>query len=422
MTDIRHFAFLLMGLCLQTAEAADIRGYFEVEAFMFSESAAQDQKNHDLSASSEINVQFVGGEHDTFDASAFVRADAVDARRTHTDLREAFWLHAADGYELSVGIRQIFWGVTEGVHLVDIINQTDIVEGIDAEEHFGQSMINFSFESSAQTLSFFLMPGSRERSFPGYDGRLRLPLIVDTSMSSWESSKEKNRIDVAARWAINMANFHVGVSGFSGTSRDPELAVVLDLARLSYIAGVPVAFQDGYTPVLAPHYPVINQIGLDVQWTQGDLLWKMEAIQRNGGLRNYQAIDAGIEYTNIGVFGSQVDIGWLGEFLYDSRRINSPQPFENDILLGWRFSFNNFASSEVLTTIIIDTKNQEKIIGIEARNRISDKLAVELEAKIINSSRGPQSAYDFVTNTDFEHKLRPISSDDYMRVGLTRFF
>ena len=40
-------------------------------------------------------------------------------------------------WSLSIGLGKVFWGVTEFNHLVDVINQTDLVEGIDGEAKLG---------------------------------------------------------------------------------------------------------------------------------------------------------------------------------------------------------------------------------------------------------------------------------------------
>ena len=66
--------------------------------------------------------------------SAVARLDSADSSRSHFDLRELNYLWLGDAGELSVGIGKVFWGVAEFVHLVDIINQTDLVENIDEEE------------------------------------------------------------------------------------------------------------------------------------------------------------------------------------------------------------------------------------------------------------------------------------------------
>ena len=67
----------------------------------------------------------------------------------------------------------MFWGVTELRHLVDIINQTDLVENLDGEQKLGQPMVQLTLLKDWGTLDFFAMPYFRERTFTGPDGRPR---------------------------------------------------------------------------------------------------------------------------------------------------------------------------------------------------------------------------------------------------------
>ena len=94
----------------------------------------------------------------------------MDSERTHFDIRELFGLWVFERWELGVGIRKVFWGVTESQHLVDIINQTDLVDSIDGEEKLGQPMVNVSIPHEWGTVDLFILPYFRERTFPGRDG------------------------------------------------------------------------------------------------------------------------------------------------------------------------------------------------------------------------------------------------------------
>ena len=104
----------------------------------------------------------------------------------------------------STGIGKVFWGVTESQHLVDVINQTDLVENMDGEEKLGQPMINFALVRDWGTVDFFLLPGSRERTFPEAEGRLRTTPRVDVEQAVYESSRGKRHIDEAIRRPQNI--------------------------------------------------------------------------------------------------------------------------------------------------------------------------------------------------------------------------
>ena len=70
-------------------------------------------------------------ESDLFTFTPYLLADFQDSERTHFDIREALWIHVGEDWELRSGITRVFWGKTEFINLVDVINQQDLVDGDD---------------------------------------------------------------------------------------------------------------------------------------------------------------------------------------------------------------------------------------------------------------------------------------------------
>ena len=314
----------------------------------------------------------------SFTLSPFFRYDNADSRRTHADLREAYFLvfgEIGNGeWELRVGIDQVFWGVTESQHLVDIINQIDLVEHPNGETKLGQPMVNITYSSDWGIVEFFVLPYHRARTFPGSSGRLRLPLVVGDEQVEYESEGE--HLDFAGRYSQSFGAFDVGLSVFNGTSREPFL--------------MPGANSSG-APVLVQHYDQIRQFGLDVQLTVGSWLFKVEAIQR-AGARNlvgmeedYVASVFGGEYTFYSAFGSAVDVSLLGEWNYDGRGRNatpsrSPNTLENDFFFATRLAFNDVQSTEIVASILGDVERTTRALSVELDRRISDQLSLNIEA------------------------------------------
>ena len=128
------------------AAAGEWQGNIEGEYLWFADDALFPQQENDY-WSGAIEPEFYhewNDGYDVFNAKVFYRVDEYDEERTHGDIRELAWLHAAEDWELNVGISKVFWGVTESIHLVDIINQSDLVENIDGEDKLGQPMVNLS--------------------------------------------------------------------------------------------------------------------------------------------------------------------------------------------------------------------------------------------------------------------------------------
>ena len=382
----------------------DFSGRVNVESRWFPRAGAfSGQGAHAIGFVVAPNLYLADAEGRSFTLSPFFRYDNADPRRTHADLREAYFLvfgEIGDGeWELRVGIDQVFWGVTESQHLVDIVNQIDLVEHPNGEAKLGQPMVNITWSSDWGVVEFFVLPYHRVRTFPGESGRLRLPLVVEDEHVEYESEGE--HLDFAGRYSQSFGAVDVGVSVFNGTSREPFL--------------MPDAGSSG-APVLVQFYDQIRQFGLDAQLTVGSWLFKFEAIQR-AGARNllgmeedYVASVFGGEYTFYSVFGSAVDVSLLGEWNYDGRGRNatprrSPNTLENDFFFATRLAFNDVQSTEVVASVFGDAGRSTRALSAELDRRISDQLSLNIEAIHLLSIDKADIHYDTRRDSFIDLKL-----------------
>ena len=366
-----------------------------------------------LSFQAEYYKTWNGGD-DIFAFVPFARWDAEDDERSHVDIRELTWVHVEDNWELRVGIRKVFWGVTEAQHLVDIINQTDNLENTDGEEKLGQPMINLSFIKDWGILDFYVLTGFREREFPGEQGRPRLPFLVDSDAAIYESSAAEYRTDVAVRWSHYFGELEVGLSHFSGTSREPRFQVQL----VSDPMGIP------RDVLLIPVYDVIDQTGLDAQYFVGDWAWKLEAISRSGQGDRYNAATFGFEKTFVGVFGSRSDLGIVAEYLYDNRDELAPVIGEDDVALGFRWTVNNPADATALLVWLYDLDSDEYLMSLEASSRVGSKWKVVLEASIFHSDEEISNNFSAILNAfgNPDSELGLFQDEDFLKLELIRYF
>ena len=322
----------------------------------------------------------------------YLRWDATDDERNLADLREAYWAFEGDDYELLVGANTVFWGVTESVHLVDIINQTDFAGDIDGEDKLGQMMVSLMLQRDWGEITGFVMPAFRERTFAGVDGRFRPPLPVDTDNALYESSDEETHVDFALRYSHYIGDIDIGLNVFSGTSREPRF--------------VPAA--DGQS--LLPVYDQIDQLGVAVQYTKEAWLWKLEAIARDGVKQSFAAAVGGFEYTFYQVSESTIDVGLLLEYQYDGRNEFEPVTIaDNDVFVGTRLAFNDVQDTAVLAGLSYDTDTGETFINIEAERRFGDNWFAELRVRAFNGA----AQVDATTW---------LQKDDYVQLSLARYF
>ena len=386
---------LLPALIAETGRASwDVSSNIDLTTRIFTEDTRwpdQDDTTTQLSIAGTTEARYRGDESRA-SIIPYLRYDETDDERSLADLREAYWAKEAEHYELLIGINTVFWGVTESVHLVDIINQTDAVADIDGEDKLGQSMIDLELQRDWGLISVYVLPYFRERTFAGEDGRLRTPLPVDTDNPEYESSDEENHVDLALRYSHYVGSVDISVSAFSGTSREARL----------------LPNQDGSE--LTPFYDQIDQLGLDLQYTGDAWLWKLEAIARETQNDSFSAAVGGFEYTFYQVAESVADVGVLLELQYDGRDESEPVTLaDNDLFAGIRLALNDTQDTAVLAGVGYDLETSETYVNIEADRRLEENYVFELRARIFTNAEPGDTSF-------------AIEKDDYLQLQLSRYF
>ncbi len=369
---------------------ASVRGFPEAPLF-------GDQTSSRLSPSfllaPEISVESEDGRWRLL-GEGFARLDAHDANRSHVDVRELGISFLGDRFTGFVGFGQVFWGVNEVRHLVDIVNQVDGVEDLDGEDRLGQPMVSTTLEGDWGALDLYWLPYFRERTFPAADARLRGPLpladeaVYTSGQGGWSSA-------VAARFFRTAGALDLGLSVFRGTSREPRL--------------VPTLGSSG-APTLQPEYDEIDQFGVDAQWTGERTLLKLEAVTRGGHGERLYALSGGFERTLYQIFGSDGDLGLLAEVMYDSRGADAPPTlFEHDVFLGGRWALNDIADTSVLGGPLIDLTTGEALVLVEAARRLGSAWRLSVDARLfVNADRGSM--------------IHGVRRDGFVSISMSRFF
>ena len=378
-----------------SADEWDITGFVGLDTQAFWLDGQYEGQENGLNPSLLVQPEFYWRNDDSSQRVSivgFARLDTTDDERTHADLREAYWGFDGNDWDMTVGVSKVFWGVTESRHLVDVINQTDLVESIDEESKLGQPLVNFNLQRDFGRFEFFVMPYFRERTFPGVDGRFRAPLVVDTDNPVYESSDEEHHVDLAFRYSHYIGDVDLGLHVFEGTSRETRFELSSEGDRL------------------LPVYDQMNQVGVDLQYTADAWLWKLEAIARDTRVDSFAAAVGGFEYTFYGIGESSLDVGVLLEYLYDGRNsVSAPTGSDNDVFVGTRLALNDADDTSVLAGIALDLDTQELFLNIEAQRRFGDNLSAELQLRSF-------------MNADPGDTLFAVEQDDYVQLRLSWYY
>ena len=386
-------AWTLMPMAGLHASGIEYRGNISLQAQGFMQSpqhTADHTINTSLSSEIELYRGFDTGYNSGLIFTPFLRVDQNDDERTQADIRELYYLMAGDTWEVRAGISRIFWGVAESRNVVDIINQTDQIEGVLSDAKLGQPMINVTSVRDWGNVDVFILPGFRERTFAGDEGRPRLPFTIDTDNALYESSDEDQHVDFALRYSTVVDVLDIGVSVFDGTSREPL-----------FVPG-PAGLQ--------PLYYQVTQVGIDIQATLESWLLKLESVHRSGNLiTDHAELVTGFEYSFYGVNESNLDIGVVAEYLWDERKRDATQTFQNDMLIGLRFALNDEQSTEALIGAVVDLDGQGNTFTAEASRRINDRVTFSAELFIQE-------------DTDNDGIATAFGKEDFAQIELSYFF
>ena len=322
----------------------------------------------------------------------YLRLDSEDGERTYFDIREASITHRLGDTSLLVGVGQVFWGVAESRNVVDVINQFDTIEDVDQTEKLGQPMVRLSQRLGPATIDVYYLPYFRQQRFPGQDGRLRGPLSVEASDVVYERDGGRWAGDVAARYYRRLGSFDLGLHVFKGTDRSAFLRF------------------NEETATLTPIYQGRTQGGIDLQYTSGPWLLKLEAVGVGQADQTFASVVAGFEYTFFDIARSGLDIGLIGEYLHDGRTPGDlPQAlFQDDVFVGTRWALNDVQDTELLAGAIIDARNGGIFGSIEFQRRIGSATLLEVEARAFR--QGSDEALGF------------FQKDEHATVRVTRYF
>lgn len=386
-------------------------------------------------------------------------ASAPKGARNYADIREAYYLFSGQGWQLQAGISRVFWGVTESVHLVDTINQTDILASPAVKEKLGQPMIALGVEQAWGNLDIYVLPYFRKREFNDEAERFRVNLgglddlqaikqgLIDLGAPAnvalnprfqinkafYQSRHKTAHVDVALRWRQYFSDVELALSAFHGTSRE-SLPVLNDVdygpdwANLAYV-----------NPIFSAWYEQTTKLGVELQYMVDAWALKWESASYFQDSGDYSAVATGFEYTFSNVFNSDVDIGLLSEYLWHNRKdisiekqslqVFNPDllplaqnllqnrlvpkiassylsPYNNDLFLGMRFALNNLSMSYFLTGVIVDLDDQTTAFSFEGSTRIAENLRLNLNMYLFAKVNNNNLFYAFRKDDLLELKLQ----------------
>jgi hypothetical protein len=254
-----------------------------------------------------------------------------------------------DDYNVVIGFDSVFWGVAESYNPVDILNRKNLLTTYETKDKLGEFMFagEYFFENS--TLSAYYLPKFYQQKFLDKDS------ATGFDIAKHIIEDEKNSYGVRYKHIID--NIDLGLSYFSGVSRNHQLIPTANAFNV--------------------YYPNITQIGLDLQLTTENALYKLEYANKSYTNDKKYAAVVGIEY----MFIADIAINGLIEYL----KSDELSVYQNDIMLGLRFDFEDEFGTEGLIGLIYDNEYSSKILTFSGSRRINNNSKIETNLAIYNA-------------------------------------
>ncbi|HWP37958.1 MAG TPA: hypothetical protein VNL18_10445 [Gemmatimonadales bacterium] len=261
-------------------------------------------------------------------------------------------------WSLRAGVSQVSWGVLESAQLVDVLNQRAMVPGVSGGLKLGQPMVNLGVRGiwGTGTVDFYLLPWFRARPFVGRAARVWSGQMVSADEPAFGPADGRHRMDWAVRGTRGFGEWDVGLSLFRGTDREPAFQSLIG--------------EEGFGRLL-PRYDVVRRVGVDIQWTHGRWLGKLEAASGNPSSGRYVAVGTGLEFAPADYVSAFV------EYVHDSRGARAPTSLERDVCVGGRLLYRD---GHVGLRGSVDRVTGNASVGFETARRLSNSTAVTLQA------------------------------------------
>jgi hypothetical protein len=254
-----------------------------------------------------------------------------------------------DDYNVVIGFDSVFWGVAESYNPVDVLNRKNLLTPYESKDKLGELMFASEYFFENSTLSAYYLPKFYQQKFLDKDS------ATGFDIAKHIIEGEKNSYGVRYKHIID--NIDLGLSYFSGVSREHQLIPNGNKFNI--------------------YYPDLAQTGLDIQLTTENALYKLEYANKSYTNDKKYAAVVGIEY----MFIADIAINGLIEYL----KSDELSVYQNDIMLGLRFDFEDEFGTEGLIGLIYDNEYSSKILTFSGSRRINNNSKIETNLAIYNA-------------------------------------
>jgi hypothetical protein len=345
------------------------------------------------------------------------RIDAIDEERSRVVVEEAWLQYWRGRLKLRLGADIVNWTATEAFHPADVINARNLDSDLENYEKVGEPMLLMALSLFEDTsVELYVMPAYMSPILTSRRSRLR-PVAADAVLGG------RVLVDRSGRYTSDVL----------GPQAALRVRAVWGSADISVHAlehmdrSQPLVVVDPDTDRLHAVFVSVRQVGATYSQVFGSLITKLEASYRNfvrvrdtarfGSLpdRDHVTVAAGLEYGFVHDSGSESTLIAEAQAVFGlpERQRIEVNPFQRDLLLGYRFAFNDEDSKELRLSTIIDLeRDSEYLLNATYQQRLGETWGLELGARVITAKARGGSPFG----------LSPLRNADLLRLAIRRYF
>jgi len=309
---------------------------------------------------------------------------AKDNERSFIRLNELYFEYESDSYKISLGQNIKFWGALEVENIVDLFNTRDGRSDPFKIDKLGAYNISYSY---------FLEDGDFSIIAKLYEQEIKMARYP--YMYSILNENEFLNDKLKTEKSDNRASLYLS---YNSTVYGDEYS--LDYALI---------YENGYDSQryftknanqYTQHAYLVNKIMTYNTLVYNSTLYKLEALYTDvideKKVSDYIHLAFGVEHT-LDALENGHEIGLISEYYYydtlqDNKfnDIDLSISFQNDLFLGFRYSFKDVADSSIVGGVILDKEYDEQSYYVEYETRIDDIFKLKADYRYFE----PSSSHD----------------------------
>lgn len=334
-----------------------------------------------------------------------IKGGKYSTDRTFLRVDELFAKYDFEDDQIMFGKNIRFWGALEVRNITDNFNVTDLRSDPFETDKLGAWNATYTHYTDSGELAVIVKFYEQDRKMAGFpyvyyffpetvpvSPGVELPFIYDKKL---KTEKSATRPSIFLKY-----------SGSTDTDYAFDYSIILENGYDSQRYYTQETSADGTYIQTNENAYLVNKIITYNTLVVGSTLLKLEAVYAdvidNDIISDYYHLGLGVEHTITQAY-KEADLGLLAEYyrygtLEDDKRgdLGLFELFQNDLFLGFRYSFNDGNDASIIAGVILDLEYEEEVYYLEYEARLMDMFKINFDYRYISPSPNNPTAFNLM--------------------------